>query len=178
MAALASGLKPAPADSPETDAHTIAFLWHLVMMERSRARLFVLLTAALASGGCFQLATTINVKGNGSGTLNQTLLFTAAAIEQFRGLALLGGGNGRNFDPISEEQARAAAATLGPGVTYVSSKPINTGQGQGRDIIYGFTDINQLRLSEAPSLLGGARIRAQGLTNAEPVSFIFTRQPL
>ena len=142
----------------------------------TRLRVLVLLTAALASGGCFQLATAVNVNGDGSGTLNQTLLFTAAAIDQFRGLALLGGGNGRNFDPISEEQARAAAATLGPGVTYVSSRPISTAQGQGRDIIYAFTDINQLRISEAPSLVGGTRIRAQGLTS-NPVSFVFTRQP-
>ena len=141
-----------------------------------RLRVLALVPLALVTTGCFQFATSIHVKGDGSGTLNQTLLFTAAAIDQFRGLALLGGGNGRTFDPVSEEQARAAAATLGPGVSYISSTPISGNQGQGRDIVYAFTDINQLRLSEGPQLLGGARIRAQGLTNTAPVSFTFARQ--
>jgi hypothetical protein len=141
------------------------------------SRLVVLLVGAVSSAGCFQFATTLNVQGDGSGTLNQRLLFTSAALEQFRGLAALGGGRGQNFDPISEEQARAAAATLGPGVTYVSSTPIRTAEGQGRDIVYGFSDINQLRLSDAPSALGGGRLGTQGLTNGDPLEFVFARQP-
>jgi hypothetical protein len=140
-------------------------------------RFALVLAAALGSGGCFQVGMTIAVNGDGSGTLNQRLLFTTAAVNQFRGLSILGGGNGRTFDPVSEEQARGAAATLGPGVTYVTSTPIDTSAGQGRDITYAFTDINQLRLSETPPAFGGARVRSQALGNTDPVSFALTRQP-
>jgi hypothetical protein len=142
----------------------------------NRIPLFASLVGALASCGCFQMDTRLKVNGDGSGTIDQRLLFTASAINQFRGLSGLSGGNGGTFDPISEEQARAAAATLGPGVTYVSSTRVAIGGAEGRDMTYAFEDINQLRLSPIAAF-GGGRARAQTLAGSEPVSFVFARQP-
>lgn len=126
--------------------------------------------------GCFQLTSVLAVKADGSGTIQQRLLFTSAALAQLRGLAALGGGNAQSFDPVSEQQARAAAAALGPGVEYVSSAPINTPEGQGRDITYAFTDINQIRVSLEPPMPGGGIARAPG-AGGDQVSFNLSREP-
>ena len=138
------------------------------------ARLVLVLTAGLACAGCFQLSSVLIVNADGSGTIQQRMLFTSAAIAQMRGLAALSGG-GQNFDPLSETAVRAAAAALGAGVSYVSSTPVTTGDGQGRDIVYAFTDINTLRLSEEPPIPGGGGLRPQG--SSTEVSFKLEPQP-
>jgi hypothetical protein len=130
--------------------------------------------AAVVAGGCFQSTTVITVNGNGSGTIDEEVIFSGAALAQMRGLASLGGG--KAFDPISEDQARQAASSLGPTVRYVSSKPIATGDGLGRAIVYAFTDINQLRLSEQPPVPGGVTIRSRQV-NTEENSIRFALAP-
>lgn len=121
-------------------------------MRRLRASLVVL--AALACSGCFQLATVIRVKGDGSGTIEQRLVFTRDAIAQLQQLAIVGGKEG--FDPHSEEEARADAERFGPGVTLLSTEPISDETGQGRASVYAFTDINQLHISQQPGVPQGA----------------------
>jgi hypothetical protein len=139
-----------------------------------QARLALLLFGAMLCGGCFQFSSVLTVRGDGSGTIDQRLVFTQAAVAQLRQFASIAGG-GQPFDPISEQQAREAAATMGPGVTYVSSTPIETAEGVGRDIQYAFTDVNTLRLNEAPPAPGGFSI---GPASADPhVSFSLTHQP-
>lgn len=133
-------------------------------------RVVLLLAGAVMGNACFQFSTILTVKTDGSGTIDQRLLFTHTAIAQLRQLA--GSAGGQEFDPLSEQQARDAAATLGPGVTYVSSTPIDTPEGVGRDITYAFTDVNQLRLDQAPPAPGG--MPAQG--SGSDLSFRLTRQ--
>jgi hypothetical protein len=144
-----------------------------------RIRAFTLLAlATLPLAGCFQSSTLIRVKADGSGTIQQRLLLTEQALDQLRAFTILGGGNADNADPTAEPQARALAAAIGPGVTYVSSMPIADGRLQGRESIYSFADITQLRISEQPSIAGGPNLRAQGLnTSSEPITFAFARKP-
>src|SRR5437588_7714129 len=98
----------------------------------------LVLAAAVLCSGCFQFSTVLTLKADGSGTIDQRLLFTQAAVAQLRQLAALGGG-GQAFEPVSEQQARDAAPTIGPGVTYVSSTAVNNSEGIGRDTRYAFT---------------------------------------
>ena len=121
----------------------------------------LLLAAAATCSACFQFSTVLTVKADGSGTIEQRLLFSQSAVAQLRQFAALSGG-GADFDPLSERQARDAAASLGPGVTYVSSIPIDSSEGVGRDISYTFTDINQLSLDQAPPPPGGIPAAPQG----------------
>jgi hypothetical protein len=140
-------------------------------------RLGALLALAVTCSACFQFATVLTVKPDGSGTIDQRLLFTQAAVAQLRQFAALSGG-AQGFDPVSEQQARDAAAALGPGVTYVSSTPINSSEGVGRDIKYAFTDINMLKLEQAPPPPGG--MPGPGVQDAgsdQRVTFKLTRQP-
>jgi len=136
-------------------------------------RFVLLVTAAALSSACFQFSTIVTLKPDGSGTIDQRLLFSQAAVAQLRQFA--GPNGGGDFDPVSEQQARDGAGALGQGVTYVSSTPINSAEGVGRTITYAFTDINMLRLDQAPPPPGG--VPAPQSAGAEPrVSFKFARQ--
>jgi hypothetical protein len=137
----------------------------------------LILLAALPLAGCFQASTLIRLKADGSGTIEQRLLLTDAALDQLRAFSILGGAGGGSTDPTSEAQARALADTLGPGVSYVSSTPVKTEKAQGRDSLYAFTDITKLRISEQPRMPGGVSIGPQGSQNASQITFTLTRLP-
>jgi len=59
--------------------------------------------------------------------------------------------------------------------------PITSGRSQGRDATYSFADITQLRVSEQPSVAGGAGgvgLRAAGVNaGGDPITFGFGRTP-
>jgi hypothetical protein len=140
-----------------------------------RSVLVALLAVPLA--GCFQSSTVIRVKADGSGTIEQRTLLTETAMDQLRTFAILGGGNPDASDPTSEAQARAMAASIGPGVTYVSSTPVKLDKLQGRETIYAFTDVTQLRISEQPNIPGNIPLPAAAGGNTPPISFALDRKP-
>lgn len=137
-------------------------------------RFALLLAGAAMSSGCFQFSTVLTLKADGSGTIDQRLLFTQAAAAQLAQLASLGGG-GRDFDPLSEKQAREAATTMGQGVTYVSSTAIDTSEGVGRDIKYAFTNISQLSLNQSPPPPSGMPVAPRSANSSDRVAFKLTR---
>jgi hypothetical protein len=141
-------------------------------------RVSLLLTGALLSGACFQMTTVLNVNGDGSGTITHQMVYTKAALAQLKQFAALGGGrNGGGADPTSEQQARDMTASIGPGVTYVSSELITTPFGQGRDAVYAFTDVSTLRISTQPAAPGGLTVRTQGFsTQSESITFTMTHE--
>jgi hypothetical protein len=105
--------------------------------------------------GCLQSTTVVKVNGDGSGTLENQTLMTAAALNEMRQLSgLFGGTDARPFDPFSEEQARTLAAQMGDGVELLSSRPIRTAAGEGRVSAFGFRDVTALRVSRMPAAPG------------------------
>jgi len=141
-------------------------------------RLSGVLAIGLLSGGCFQMTTLMKVNGDGSGTIEHRMVYTTAALAQLRQFAALGGGRGQGVDPLSEQQARSMTASIGPGVTYVTSTPISSPLGQGREAIYAFTDVSQLRISTQPAAPGGLTVRTQAFsTTAETITFSLTHEP-
>src|SRR5262245_40502478 len=142
------------------------------------ARLAILLLCGAACGGCCQMATVMKIKGDGSGTVEHRMLFTTQALAQIKQFGALGGRGQAAVDPTSEQQAREMAAALGQGVTYVSSTPVKTPTGEGRDAIYSFTDVSQLRVATQPAPPGGVTIRTPALsTSADALTFSMTRDP-
>src|SRR4029450_5706559 len=139
------------------------------------ARLAVLLLCGTACAGCVQMTTVMKINGDGSGTVEHRMLFTTQALAQLKQFGAIG-GRGQAVDPTSEQQAREMAAALGPGVTYVSSTPVKTPTGEGRDAIYSFTDVSQLRVATQPAPPGGVTIRTPELsTSADTLTFSMTR---
>jgi hypothetical protein len=142
---------------------------------RSLCWLCVLAAAALSSA-CFQMTTVLKVAADGSGTIEHRMLYSTAALAQLRQFSSLGGGQA--VDPLSEQVAREMTASIGPGVTYVSSEPVSSPAGQGRASVYAFTDVSQLRISTQPAAPAGIKIRTQGFTTeSESVTFAMTRSP-
>jgi hypothetical protein len=139
-------------------------------------RLVFLVTGAIGCAGCFHMTTILKVDGDGRGTIEHGMLLTTQAVAQLRQLAMLG-GSGQTFDPLSEKQARDMASVIGQGVTFVSSAPITTAAGQGRESVYAFTDVNQLKISTQPPAPGGINVRASGLsTEGETITFSLTHE--
>jgi hypothetical protein len=123
------------------------------------------------------MTTVLKVNADGTGTIDHRMLYTTAALAQLRQFAALG-GRAATADPLSEQQARDMAASIGPGVTYVSSTLLDTPAGKGRESIYAFTDVTQLRISTQPATPGGLAIKTKAFsTEAETVTFSMTRDP-
>ena len=138
-------------------------------------RLSATISAAVSCAGCFQMTTLLKVKNDGSGTIDHRMVYSTKALAQMRGLASLGGG-AASVDPASEQQARDLASSIGPGVSYVGSTPIETPASKGRDATYAFTDVTQLRVSTQPAAPAGVSLRTQGLTtDSESVTFSLER---
>ena len=129
------------------------------------------------SSACFQMTTVLKVNGDGSGTIGHQMVYTKTALAQLKQFAAFGGGRGGGADPLSEQQARDMTASIGPGVTYVSSELVTTPLGQGRAAIYAFTDVSRLRISTQPAAPGGLTVKTQGFsTESESITFTMTRE--
>lgn len=141
-------------------------------------RLALLLACAACGGGCFQMSTIVHVNGDGSGTIDHSMLITRAALAQLRQFSMLGGGRNKPIDFVSEEQARKMTESLGPGVTYVSSTKTETPLGEGRRSVYAFTDISTLRINPAPEPPGGVSVKTQAFsTDNGTITCTFARDP-
>ena len=140
----------------------------------------LILAGAVASSACFQMTTVLKVNGDGSGTIDHRMVYTKGALAQLKSFAALGGGRGGSADPLSEQQAREMTASIGPGVTYMSSELVTTPLGQGRDAIYAFTDVTTLRISTQPAAPGGIAIKTQGFSTqpsaSESITFTLTHE--
>ena len=141
-------------------------------------RLALLLVGTVGCAGCFEMTTVLKVSADGHGTIDHRMLFTTQALAQLKQLAMFGGGNGKPVDPLSEQQARDMATVIGQGVTFVSSTPVTTPAGQGRESTYAFTDVNQLKIATQPPAPGGISVKANGLsTEGETITFSLTHEP-
>jgi hypothetical protein len=126
--------------------------------------------------GCISLDSVIKIKGDGSGTMEQTMLVNSSSIGM---MSMMGGGDGKDkpkLDPatiFSKEKLMADAANLGEGVTFVSSEPITQGEMKGVKAVYAFTDFNKLRVSTALPDMEGAGTSVTG--KGEPLPIRFSR---
>ena len=141
-------------------------------------RVALVLSAALLSGACFQMTTVLNINGDGSGTINHRMIYSTQALAQLRQFASVAAGRGgAPLDPVSEDQFRNMAASIGPGVTYVKSELITMPNGQGREATFAFTDVSQLRISTQPAAPANIAISAGALTTtSESITFSLTRE--
>ena len=134
---------------------------------------------ALVLPGCLQSETTIHLNKDGSGTLVEQTTLGAQMLAMMDQMAGLGGGDAKPKDPIAEmfspEKAKARAATLGEGVTFEKSEPVEAGGGKGARTTYKFADINKLKIAPGEGMknispMGAA---APATAKSEPVAFKF-----
>lgn len=119
------------------------------------ARLFLLLTAAVATTGCLSTTTVVKVGPDGSGTIEVTTMLgkaALAAVDEFVGTGSNARRPRRADDWFPERDVREAAAGLGTDVRYVSSRTIDTADALGRVTIYEFADVRRVTLEPLPIL--------------------------
>lgn len=146
---------------------------------RAAARLALVAALAVATSGCITALTTIKLRPDGSGTIDQVLSMNAAAAAQLAEMAKGFGGDGKAAaaEPefFTEKEMKEAAAKFGEGVTFVSSKPIKTADRVGRIATYQFADISRLKIEQKPQT--GDMPGASGDGAKEDVLFRFARRP-
>jgi hypothetical protein len=144
-------------------------------------RKLLVLAAPVLLAGCLNSTTVINVKADGSGTIDQTLLMSKQAMAQLQQMtgALGQGGAAKKPSLFDEQSLRNAAASLGEGVTFVSATPMSTADADGTRAVYAFKDITKLRMNQKPST-PGAGVPAVGVPGGdahEDLLFRFAKSP-
>jgi len=120
-----------------------------------KIKILLLLSAVvLILTGCFEVETTIKLKKNGSGTMEETMLFSQMMMMQMAQMGQAFGGEEEDADenPVYDvEKLKAEAADKGEGVTYASSEAVERNGKSGYKVIYNFKDINTLKYNNNPS---------------------------
>jgi hypothetical protein len=164
-------------------------LTYLQFMKNTGAFLLIIVAAA-ALTGCITFLTEIKVRGDGSGTMVQTITMNPEQIkESMEGIAKQMGAAaesktkdlGNNSPkasgegPFKESDLKGKAADMGPGVTFVSAETIDTKMAAGVRVTYAFKDINQLAVNPKPAAAMGTV--AAGASAQEALKFRFNRLP-
>jgi len=109
-----------------------------------------LLTSMLA--GCLQVETTVKVEKDGSGTINETVLFSKNFVKMVRDFveAFKDSASTEEFSMFEESKIKQDAINFGVGVKYVSHEVIKNDDWEGYQAIYVFDDITKVKLTPDP----------------------------
>lgn len=150
--------------------------------------LLMLVVAAASLTGCITFLTQINVKGDGSGTMVQTITMNPEQIkESMEGIAKQMGANMTESkepakdkpatkpaeDPLKESDLKDKAVDMGTGVTFVSAEKIDTKTAAGVRVTYAFKDINLLSVNPKPAAAMGTE--GAGASSKDALKFRFNR---
>ncbi|MBP1750255.1 MAG: hypothetical protein H6Q52_2794 [Deltaproteobacteria bacterium] len=114
--------------------------------------------------GCIQDNTVINVKPDGGGTIEETVLMGNSFIDMMQGLTKSMSEAGEQDAAASKEKpksddsvitemmekAKTNAKEFGAGVKFVSAKPAKTETASGYTATYSFDDISKVTLNQNP----------------------------
>ena len=152
--------------------------------------LFLVVIAGTLLTGCITFLTEIKVRGDGSGTMVQTMTINPEQMkESMEGIAKQMGApttgskadakkdssKASEEDPFKEGDLKGKAADLGPGVTFVSAEKIDTKTAVGVRVTYAFKDINQLAVNPKPAAAMGTA--GAGASSQDALKFRFNRKP-
>jgi hypothetical protein len=137
-------------------------------------RAVLLVTASATLVGCINSATLIKVKPDGSGTVEQTTLVNTGAMKvMMPGMTPPGPAGGA----VNEADLKRTAERMGKGVRLVSAEPAKAGTFEGTKAVFAFDDINQVAVSQDPSMSGSSdgAFGAPPPAPENPVKFTLTR---
>ena len=164
-------------------------LSYLQFMKRI-STFFLIVVASTSLSGCIAFLTEIKVKGDGSGTMVQTITMNPEQMkETMESVAKQMGAttteskedlkkdspNASKEEPFKEDDLKGKSADMGPGVTFVSAEKIDTKTAAGVRVTYAFKDINQLAINPKPEAAIGTA--AAGASSQDAVKFRFNRMP-
>ena len=144
--------------------------------------------AAASLTGCITFLTQINVRGDGSGTMVQTITMNPEQIkESMEGIAKQMGAKTTESKedtknkpatepaegPLKESDLKGKAVDLGTDVTFVSAEKIDTKTAAGVRVTYAFKDINLLAVNPKPAAAMGTE--GAGASSQNALKFRFNR---
>lgn len=114
--------------------------------------IFILFTIFFA--GCLQVETTLNVKKDGSGTINEKVLFSKTFVTMIKEFAQSfddsASADTEEFSFFKEDEIKADAKDYGENVVYVSHKLISENNWEGYEAVYSFDDISKVKIEPDP----------------------------
>ena len=155
-----------------------------------RIAILLAIIAVLSLTGCITFLTQINVRGDGSGTMVQTITMNPEQIkESMEGIAKQMGATtaetkeasvnksskASGESPFKESDLKGKVADLGTGVTFLSAEEIDTKTAAGVRVTYAFKDINQLTVNPKPAAAMGTE--GAGASSKDALKFRFSRKP-
>lgn len=164
---------------------------------RDMLRVAVLIMAVCVFSGCIQDNMSINVKPDGSGTIEETVLVGNGFLEMMQGMSKSMGKEGKESPGAGDvkmdqtkdqtivtemmEKAKNSAKDFGEGVRFVSAKPAKTQTASGYTAVYSFDDINGVMLDQNPGKKTPSKGRDKGdddskaTSENDTIKFVFTK---
>ena len=114
--------------------------------------LFTFPILTLLFAGCLQVETTLKVNKDGSGTINEKVLFSKTFVNMMKDFAqaFQDSASTEEFSMFSEDEIVADAKNYGKNVEYVTHELIDTDNWQGYQAVYSFDDITKVQISPDP----------------------------
>lgn len=140
----------------------------------------VLAMALFFFSGCFSVHTTLKVKPDGSGTIEESMSISKAALEMIKSFDE-NNDKGKKKDPeiFTEKDLRKKAQVYGKGVKFVSFEPFKNNEAEGVRAIYSFDDINNVSLATnneaVPSAIAKGQKEGKPAQKNEAITFRFKK---
>lgn len=111
---------------------------------------FIILSSFFA--GCLQIETTLKVEKDGSGTINEKVLFSKTFVKMIKDFteAFQDSGSTEEFTLFETDNIKADAKNYGENVKYVSHELISNENWEGYQAVYSFNDITMVQISPDP----------------------------
>lgn len=129
---------------------------------------------ALALSGCISSTSVMKIKPDGSGTIEETTTMGAEFALQMKQMLKGMNPDGGEVDLFKVSDAKAKAARMGEGVTFVKAEKVKTAEGEGLKSIYAFKDVTKLKMSQKPQ---GPKAPGQAPKKEEaPITFAMSKK--
>ena len=104
--------------------------------------------SSLILSACLQVDTNVFVNDDGSGSLEETIIFKEEVVEMMKQFIIaFDSTKSEDFNLFNEEELISKAEKYGEGVTYISSERLKSNGFEGVKVKYAFNDISKLNLS-------------------------------
>jgi hypothetical protein len=121
--------------------------------------------------GCLQVETTLNVSKDGSGTINEKVLFSktfANMLKEFAKSFNDSTSTGtEEFSIFKDDEIKSGAKDFGENVEYVSHELISNDDWEGYKAVYSFDDITKVKIAPDPDSKVGIGDEEMGTTPEE-----------
>lgn len=133
-------------------------------------KIFAVAALGIFLNGCIEMHTSITVKKDGSGFVEENIFIGKEIIKMFTEFASAFADSTQpqqEFNLFEEDKIKAKTSELGEGVEFVSMKTIKTDEKEGYTALYKFKDINKIKVNQDPS---NEMPMAEPNENADPAS--------